>query len=52
MGKPGQVLVNFVMPQDEAARILARANALGLSRSELLRRLITDFLAAERSTND
>jgi hypothetical protein len=47
----GQALVNFVMSRDEAARLLVRANEIGLSRSELLRRLISDFLGKPNDTH-
>ena len=49
---PGQQLINVFVSREDASRLLARANSLGWSRAELLRRIIKDFLhAAERSTD-
>ncbi|MGH3275465.1 MAG: ribbon-helix-helix protein, CopG family [Streptosporangiaceae bacterium] len=44
MRKPETQLVNFNMDRATARRFLVRANELGLSRSEVLRAMIMDFL--------
>ena len=53
MGRgPDQQLVTFYMDRSAARRFLVVANGLGLSRSELLRRMIANFDAVETEQAD
>lgn len=47
---PKWQMINAFVSREDARRLLDCANALGWSRSELLRRMIRDFLAHGNGT--
>lgn len=46
-----RALITFYMDRATARRVLAAANAIGLSRSALLRQMIEDFLHETEQTD-
>lgn len=49
---PDQQMITLLMPREDASLLLRRANAMGWSRAELIRRLVSLFLSVHPNQVD